>query len=199
MYQCKSCGYTVSETEAKKISVFLCPECNGDLKKINEPDNNLIFVNPSSNDVKIEEQFFKGLNGNLIITNEGVIINRGIKGFLFQNFTVRGDKLIPWDSIIAVQFQKASLFLGNGYLQLSIKGGNEDKQGLNNAIFDENTITWTNLKMSENNRIFEAAANIIMARISRSSDLKTCPECAEDVKNGAKICRFCGYKFIELQ
>jgi hypothetical protein len=197
MYQCKGCGYTVSETEAKELSVFLCPECNGYLKQFDAADNNPLSINPVSSCVNIEEEIFNGLNGNLIINNEGVIINRGMKGFLLQNFTIRGDKLIPWDSIIAVQFQKASLLLGNGYLQLSIKGGNEDKQGLNNAIFDENTITWTNLKMSENNKKFERAANIIMARISRSSDLKTCPECAEDVKNGAKICRFCGHRFTE--
>ena len=29
----------------------------------------------------------------------------------------------------------------------------------------------------------------------QSADVKTCPDCAEDVKIAARVCRFCGYRF----
>ena len=31
--------------------------------------------------------------------------------------------------------------------------------------------------------------------ISMSSEMKTCPECAEQVKKEARVCHFCGYEF----
>ena len=30
-----------------------------------------------------------------------------------------------------------------------------------------------------------------------TSKVKKCPQCAESVKKEAKICRFCGYKFLQ--
>lgn len=29
-------------------------------------------------------------------------------------------------------------------------------------------------------------------------DEKTCPQCAETVKVAARVCRFCGYKFVDV-
>jgi len=36
-----------------------------------------------------------------------------------------GKKFIPWDSIVAVQYKKASVLGGVGYFQLSLKGGDQ--------------------------------------------------------------------------
>jgi hypothetical protein len=41
-----------------------------------------------------------------------VRITRGAKGFVLQG-ALRGEKLIPWESIVAVQFRKAG-FSGAG-------------------------------------------------------------------------------------
>jgi len=54
-----------------------------------------------------QQKEFKGYNGTLILTNTGVIIKRGIKGFLLGGGMLRGDKTIPYSSIIAVQLKKA--------------------------------------------------------------------------------------------
>lgn len=41
-----------------------------------------------------------------------------------------GKKFIPWDSIVAVQYKKASVLGGVGYFQLSLKGGIRGKRRL---------------------------------------------------------------------
>jgi len=71
---------------------------------------------------------FKGYNGTIILTDTGVIIKRGVKGFLLGGGMLRGDKTIPYSSIVAVQLKKAGLVAG--YLQLTLKGGSEAKSGL---------------------------------------------------------------------
>jgi len=143
----------------------------------------------------MEERVFKGYNGDLIIRDSGVTITRGAKGFLLQGLSLRGDKVIPWDSIVAVQYKKASILGGVGYLQLSLRGGSEAKGGLIQATQDENTLTWSNFRASTKNEEFAEARDLVLARIAPSRDLKKCPACAEDVKSAATICRFCGHKF----
>lgn len=32
--------------------------------------------------------------------------------------------------------------------------------------------------------------------LASSGKLKTCPQCAEDVQGAARVCRYCGHKFI---
>jgi hypothetical protein len=83
---------------------------------------------------------YKGYNGTIIITDSGVVIKRGAKGFLLGGGMLRGDKTIPYSSIIAVQYKKAGVM--SGYLQLSLRGGSEAKGGVTQAIKDENTVTF---------------------------------------------------------
>jgi hypothetical protein len=100
---------------------------------------------------------YKGYNGNLVLTDRGVVIRRGAKGFVLQ-LSVRGEKEIPYDSIVAVQFKRAGVTAG--YIQLSLRGGSEAKHGLTEAVRDENTVTFqrTTAKLEE-------ARDIIKSRV----------------------------------
>ena len=89
-----------------------------------------------------------------------MIIKRGIKGFLLGGGMLRGDKTIPYSSIIAVQLKKAGLTAG--YIQLTLKGGSEAKAGLFQSVKDENTINFYNNK----NKDFEEAKRLIEEKIS---------------------------------
>ena len=53
-----------------------------------------------------KQKEFRGQNGVLILTDTSVIIKRGIRGFLFGGTMLRGDKVIPYTSIVAVQLKK---------------------------------------------------------------------------------------------
>ncbi|MBI2623592.1 MAG: SHOCT domain-containing protein [Candidatus Liptonbacteria bacterium] len=103
---------------------------------------------------------FKGYNGTLILTENGVIIKRGMKGFLLGGGMLRGEKTIPYSSIIAVQLKKAGIVAG--YLQLTLKGGSEAKSGLFQSTTDENTVNFHSGK----NKIFEEAKQLIEERIN---------------------------------
>ena len=93
---------------------------------------------PQRDDPPSSERVLLGYNGNLILRENGVLITRGAKGFWTQG-SIRGEKLIPWESVVAVQFKKAGFGL-QGYLQLSLRGGSEAKSGIGEAIKDENTV-----------------------------------------------------------
>lgn len=106
---------------------------------------------------------YKGYNGTIILTNSGVIIKRGAKGYLLGGGMLRGDKTIPYTSIVAVQLKKAGMTAG--YLQLSLKGGSEAKSGLMQSTKDENTV---NFHARKNKDFLEAKAKI-ESRILQSS------------------------------
>jgi len=102
---------------------------------------------------------FKGYNGSFLLSENAVIIKRGIAAALLGH-GLKGDKTIPYSSIIAVQFKKAGLTAG--YLQLTLKGGNEAKGGLFEAAKDENTVCFYNW----DNKKFEEAKTLIEERLS---------------------------------
>jgi len=83
---------------------------------------------------------YKGYNGTVIFTDKGIVIKRGAKGFFLGGGMLRGDKTIPYSSIVAVQYKKAGVL--SGYLQLSLRGGSEAKSGVTQAVKDENTVTF---------------------------------------------------------
>ncbi len=128
---------------------------------------------------------FKGYNGTLVLTDTGVVIKRGIKGFLLGGGYLRGDKSIPYSSIVAVQLKKAGLTAG--YLQLTLMGGSEAKGGLFQSIRDENTINFQ--PMSGNNAKFEEAKGVLEERInqrfpSQNNSLDELEKLAELKKKG---------------
>jgi len=90
---------------------------------------------------------YKGYNGTIVLTDTAVIIKRGAKGFFLGGGSIRGDKTIPYSSIVAVQYKKAGLTVG--YLQLTLRGGSDAKAGITEATKDENTVTFASKKTGE--------------------------------------------------
>lgn len=74
------------------------------------------------------------------------VINRGLKG----------QKTIPFASITALQHKAVGLT--TGYLQFSLKGGNESTGGVMAAQSDENTFVYA--KRRDNDRVLEIKAFI---------------------------------------
>lgn len=109
---------------------------------------------------------YKGYNGILVLNDDNIVIKRGLRGFLLGGGFLRGDKTIPYSSIVAVQLKRAGLVAG--YLQLTLKGGSEAKGGLFQSTTDENSVHFHSPK----NKIFEEAKSLIEERISTSSGSK---------------------------
>jgi len=110
---------------------------------------------------------YKGYNGMLILTDTGVVIKRGIGGFVFGGMMLRGTKTIPYGSIVAVQYKKAGFTAG--YLQLTLKGGSEAKGGLFQSTMDENSINF----YQKSNASFEEAKSLIEQKIGSADNIKT--------------------------
>lgn len=80
----------------------------------------------------------RGRNGQLTVTPTKIIISRkGAMGFLTQGH--KGEKEISIDQISAIQFKKNGLATA-GYIQFSFLGGGETKQGVRDAVRDENSV-----------------------------------------------------------
>lgn len=107
---------------------------------------------------------YKGYNGTLILTDTGVIIKRGAKGFLLGGGMLRGDKTIPYSSIVVVQLKKAGMTAG--YIQLTLKGGSEAKSGLFQSTTDENSINFHSAFGGNNNELFAEAKKLIEEKIN---------------------------------
>lgn len=108
-----------------------------------------------------EDKEYRGYNGTIVLKKDSIIIKRGIKGFMLGGGMLRGDKTIPYSSIVAVQFKKAGMTAG--YLQLTLKGGSEAKGGLLQSTTDENSIHFHRYK--NNNALFEEAKTLIEKRM----------------------------------
>ncbi len=95
---------------------------------------------------------YRGSNGDLILTDTGVIIKRGM---------LKGEKTFPYNSIVSVQFKKASV-LGEGYIQLTLMGSS----GARESTINENSINfrWTRNR----NELFAEAKEIIEQNILKT-------------------------------
>ncbi len=109
-------------------------------------------------------QEYKGYNGTLILTDTGVILRRGVKGVVLGGGFLRGDKTIPYRSIVAVQLKRAGLTAG--YIQLTLAGGSEAKGGLLESVTDENSIHFH--AMGGKNDRFEEAKRLIEQKINEA-------------------------------
>lgn len=110
------------------------------------------------------EKEYKGYNGTLILKDSGVVIKRGVKGFLLGGGMLRGEKSIPYSSIVAVQLKKAGVLAG--YMQLTLMGGSEAKGGVWQSATDENTINFH--AYGKNNALFAEAKEMVEQKIHES-------------------------------
>jgi hypothetical protein len=124
---------------------------------------------------------YKGYNGTIILTDTGVIFKRGAKGFMFGGGKLRGDKTIPYTSIVAVQLKKAGMTAG--YLQLTLKGGSEAKGGLIQSTTDENSVNFH----TRHNKEFAEAKQRIEERISQQSGTSQSSSSLDDLEKLAQL------------
>lgn len=115
-------------------------------------------------------QEFVAHNGTLILTETCVIIKReGVKVSRMGGF-YRGDKTIPYSSIVAVTHSRADK--AGGYLKLTLLGGSEEKGGRMQGIWDENSLFF---KQKDDSK-FLLAKTLIEERITQRpvpSDVET--------------------------
>ena len=112
--------------------------------------------------------YLKGVNGQLTIYEDRVIIERGgVLGFLTQGLA--GAKTIPMDSIMSVQFKEGNMWT-NGFIQFGIMGGKEARGGVFNATQDENTVM---IKAATNDNAREIKDYIEGIILNRSKNKET--------------------------
>lgn len=131
----------------------------------------------------MENKEYSGYNGTLCLTDTGIVIKRGLKGFLLGGGKLRGDKTIPYSSIVAVQLKKAGMTAG--YIQLTLAGGSEAKDGLFQSTTDENSINFHAL--GKNNESFAEAKTLIEQRIGQSRGSAAPKSDAENLEKFAEL------------
>lgn len=93
----------------------------------------------------------EGINGQIILTDNGIIIGReGLGGKIFSGYT-KGEKFISYKSITGVQFKEPGMTWG--YIQLTLPGGIESRGGSWDASKDENTVTFEKPNLENFRRI----------------------------------------------
>lgn len=81
----------------------------------------------------------KGVNGQLqLYENKVVIIRKGALAKMTQGF-FKGDKTIYLKQITGIQVKLGGAFT-NGYIQITVPGGIENKKGIMSATQDENSV-----------------------------------------------------------
>lgn len=73
-----------------------------------------------------------------VFENKVVITPKGFVGVVMRGST--GSKTILFKSVTAIQFKKAKIT--KGFLQFSFSGGSESKDGIMDAMKDENSFTF---------------------------------------------------------
>ena len=147
---------------------------------------------------------YQGLNGDVLVADDGVIIRRRGTRAILTTRQVRGDKLLPYNQIAAVEVRPYSHHgMVLGYLRVTVSGAGSDigREGTRRQR-DENTITF----LSRANDAFKEAGELIRVRMREAAgqraaadETKMCPDCAENVKAAARVCRYCGHRFEDSE
>lgn len=123
----------------------------------------------------------KGVNGRIeLFANKICIRRKGVLGFLTQG--LKGDKEIMISSITSVQFKKAGM-LTNGYIQFAFMGGKEAKEGIFQAVTDENTVMF-NMKQQPD---FERIKHELAKRLQAKTALLTASSGADEIAKLADL------------
>lgn len=108
------------------------------------------------------------------------ITPKGILGLMLKG--LKGTKVIPFKSISAIQFKEAGLIF-SGYLQFTIPGGLESRQGSFDAATDENTVKFAREDLNPIARQIKEhiEAAILEMHAPRTGRAATTPSLADEI------------------
>ena len=150
-FTCSSCGQSL-ETPADMVGQLIdCPSCgetievsksNPALSRPSLPKRttpkNINLPTPRNANPNIPQFRMDGVGAELLVYTDKVeIVTKGVTGFVLKG--LKGTKMIPYQSITAIQFKESGVLTGAGYLQFTVPGGIENRNGLFAATMDENT------------------------------------------------------------
>lgn len=189
---CVICGNEESRKKIKK-TVFgkVCLNCKMlmNKKKINSAYKNYYDVNDlrrillhtdiQNIDNDKYRYFLKGTNGQLFVYNNKIEITRN--GFYsFLEHGLKGSKTIPISEIKSIQLKLAGFSIG--YIQFGIGGSIEGKAGLNQAVRDENTITFNTLNNLKAEEIKKYLENLILNKNAPQPTIISSSSNADEIK-----------------
>lgn len=120
----------------------------------------------------------KGINGQLDLYNDKVIVKRkGALAKMTQGF-FKGDKTIYIKQITGIQVKMGATFI-NGYIQFTVPGGIESKKGITDATRDENTVIFNK---KNNDTVIQIKAKIEELKQSQSGQTISQLSNADEIK-----------------
>lgn len=124
----------------------------------------------------------KGVNGQLEMYDDKVVIRRkGGIAKLTQGF-FKGDKTIYFNQITAIQIKKGGNFI-NGYIQFTLGGGVESKSGIIKATEDENTVMYR----KKDNDLVEEIKEFIEGKRYGPKESSSSVSIADEIKKLKKL------------
>jgi len=167
---CPVCGHKLIAPESGAGKTGKCKFCGERIRipalsdtPLDEPER-LIPTTAFEPAVSDDRLIVKGVNGQLRLVDDRVIISRkGVLAFMVHGLA--GDKEILISSISSIQFKAAGLFT-RGYIQFAFVGSQEGKQGLFEAVKDENSVLF-DVKQQPGFKAIKLAIEHRRAEISR--------------------------------
>ena len=143
-FNCPHCRQSL-EAPADMVGQLIdCPACNRTIEVARNQGSPAITkarptsppaLNPHAPIFQME-----GVGETLVVYSDKLEITpRGVLGFMAKG--LKGTKTIPFFSITSIQFKQSGFT--SGYLQFTIPGGNESRNGIFDAAIDENTFMFT--------------------------------------------------------
>ena len=140
-FNCPHCKQSLEAPSDMAGQLIECPSCKQTIE-VTRSQRRFVMNNAASTSSTpnpyIPMYRMDGVGANLVVYADKVeIVTAGITGFVLKG--IKGTKTIPYQSITAIQFKESGTWSGAGYLQFTIPGGNESRNGLFDATVDENT------------------------------------------------------------
>ena len=122
--------------------------------------------------------YAQGTNGRITLDGDWLTIER--EGFGRAGHS-KGDRRIPLASITAVELRQARVFT-NGFIRFSVPGSPEFRGGLQNAMRDENAVTFRRGQTKGFNMIRAAVEQSITLHRAGAGDEARAPDVTEEIK-----------------